>query len=113
MIKIIDNISAEPVQRHTFVYNDVSAEFVIRYSQQVEQWTFDCTIGSKSIFGAKLSVGTLHMVSRNMPIDFIVTDNTGSGIDPFKLNDFVSKRCSLYLVDDEGMAEIRGQEVEF
>jgi hypothetical protein len=112
MIRNFSNITNEPVQRHTVVFNDVEATVLLRFSPQVQQWFIDCEVGNKSAFGVKLSLGTFHMVSRNMPIDFVVSDNSGNGIDPFKANDFSDGRCSLFIIDDEGIAEIRGQEVQ-
>lgn len=111
MIKQFSNITDQPVQRHSLIFNDVEASVVLRYSPQVQQWFIDCEVGNKAIYGVKLAVGTLHMVSRNMPVDFTVSDNSGNGIDPFKANDFSSGRCSLFIVDDEAMEIIRGQKV--
>ena len=56
--------------------------------------------------------GSLHMVSQNQPFDFEVLDNSGLGIDPFKLDDFSAGRCSLYVLERDDMVSIRyGAEV--
>lgn len=112
MFREFTSVTSDSVQRHRIIFNDVSANILLRYSPQTQQWFIDCEVGSKAAYGIRLSVGTLHMVSRNMPIDFIVVDNSGNGIDPFQSNDFTSGRCTLYIVDDEGMEKVRGQAVE-
>lgn len=111
MLRQFENITSENVQRHSVFFNDIEATVILKYCPQVQSWFFDCEIGSKAAYGIRLSCGTLHMVSRNMPIDFLVVDNTGQGVDPFLSNDFVSGRCSIVILDNESMEEIRGQEV--
>jgi len=111
MIREVRNITSEAHQTHSLFYNDVQAELELRFIPQVGQWFISCTIGDKAIKNAKLSVGVLHMVSRNMPIDFIVVDNSGEDLDPFLSTDFTSGRCTLLMLDDESMTDLRGVEV--
>ncbi|WP_286931338.1 hypothetical protein [Marinobacter sp.] len=47
------------------------------------------------------------MESRNLPFDFIVTDESGNGLDPFRLDDFEQGRCRLYLLEPEDMLRVR------
>jgi hypothetical protein len=60
------------------------------------------------IDNVKLSCGSLHMRQENKPFDFIVTDNSPAGLDPFQLNDFIDGRCSLYMLEADDMTDIRG-----
>jgi len=112
MIRLMENITSEQIQDHIVAFNDVTANVRLRYNPQVQCWTIDCQVNNKAAYGIKLSVGTLHMESRNMPIDFIVIDNSGQGIDPVFIDDFSNERCSISIVDDETMADIRGLEVQ-
>ena len=43
----------------------------------------------------------------------VVFDSFGTGIDPFKLDDFSDGRCSLFMVEREEIAEYRGYTVEW
>ena len=40
-----------------------------------------------------------------------MNDESLNGIDSFKQDDFSEGRCILYLIDDDEMAQIRGQRV--
>ena len=85
----------------------------LRFYPTIEQWNFDVEFKEKKVLGVKLSLGTLHIVSANLPFDFIVLDGSGEGVDPFKVDDFVTDgRCKLYILDPEDMEEIRGIPVE-
>lgn len=112
MPRIVENITDEPIQKHTLLYNDIETVIVMRFSSQTSAWLISAETGDKSASSVKLSVGVLHMISRNMPCDFTVIDTTGNDIDPFRIDDFSTGRCVLVLYDDEDMADIRGQEVE-
>lgn len=107
----IDNIDDDPHQRHTILFGESEVVLSLRFHPTVEIWTIDVTYGGRQAMGYKLSVGVLHMRSRNFPFDFIVADNTGQGLDPLRLDDFVTGRCSLYMLDASDMEAIRGQPV--
>ena len=112
MPRIVNNITNESIQRHVLIYNDIETILIIRYASQVGAWFIDVETGDRTANGIKLAVGVQHIASRNMPCDFTVVDNSNQGIDPFRADDFSTGRCTLYLLDDQDMAEIRGQEVE-
>lgn len=98
MIKI-QNITSYHDQRHTITKSDGNVTIRLKYHDVIEQWTIDVSRNGKNVYGVKLSVGTVHIASQNMGIDFAVTDNLGLGIDPFKVDDFESGRCSLVMID--------------
>jgi len=107
----LQNITAEPVQRHTIVFQESEVVVTIRLYPRSQLWALDAEYKDWSIHGIKLSLGVLHMASQNKPFDFIVEDNSGAGIDPFQSIDFSSGRCDLYMLDPEEMEIIRGAEV--
>ena len=84
---------------------------VLRFYPTVGMWTFDATYKDTQILGRKLSVGVLHMLSRNMPFDFLVSANAGTGLDPFRLDDFSTERCSLFMLEADDMEVLRGAPV--
>jgi hypothetical protein len=111
MRKLI-NLTDEPIQRHTILFEESEVILTIRFFPKTEMWCFGAQYKEKSVFGLKLSVGVLHMVGQNQPFDFIVSDNSNNGIDPFRRDDFSSGRCSLFILDTADMIQVRnGAEV--
>jgi hypothetical protein len=111
MLKI-QNLTSEPIQRHTVLFRRSEVILTIRYYPKPQLWVFDAEYNNKSVYGLKLSVGVLHMVSQNQPFDFFVVDNSGLGLDPLRIDDFSSERCSLYMLEPDDMILIRaGAEV--
>ena len=111
MIKL-QNITDEPIQKHTILFERSEVILTLRFYPKVEAWCFDAEYNDKTVYGLKLSAGVLHMLSQNQPFDFIIADNAGIGIDPFKLDDFSSERCSLFMLEARDMIDIRnGAEV--
>lgn len=110
MIKL-DNITDETHQRHTIVFEESEIVLVLRFHPTVEMWTFDATYKDTQVQGRKLSVGVLHMVSRNLPFDFLVVANAGTGLDPSRRDDFLTGRCSLFMLEADDMEVVRGAPV--
>lgn len=110
-MRLLQNITDEPIQRHTIIFEESEITFKLRFYPKSEMWCFDASFGDWSVFGLKLSVGVLHMLSQNKPFDFIVTDESGIGIDPFQKTDFSSGRCKIYLLESADLVQRRGDEV--
>jgi hypothetical protein len=106
-LRQIINITDEPIQRHTIIFEESEIVLKLRFLPKNEIWLMDIEYGDYQIFGVKLSVSVLHITSGNMPFDFVVFDNSGNGIDPFQSGDFVNGRCSLYMLERDDMLEIR------
>lgn len=111
MPRLIGNIGDEANQRHTIIFQDSEIVLTLRYLAPVQQWFMDVEYDDFNLYGVKMTVGVPHMVSANQPFDFVVLDNSGEGIDPFRLVDFTDGRCSLYLLTPDEMFDIRGVEV--
>jgi len=108
----LTNLTDEPIQEHTILFEESEVLLTIRFFPKTEIWCFDAEYKGKAVYGLKLSVGVLHMVGQNQPFDFIVSDNSNNGVDPFKRDDFSSGRCSLFILDADEMISIRnGAEV--
>ncbi len=103
----IQNITAEPHQRHVLLFEESEIVLVLRYYPTIETWAYDVEYKGQVASGYKLSVGVLHMESRNFPFDFIVADVAAAGLDPFRIDDFSTDRCALYLLDAADMEVIR------
>lgn len=104
----VENITDAPHQRHTILFENAEVVLVLRFLPTVGMWFFDAEYGGTTMGGYKLSVGVLHMRSRNMPFDFVVEDASGAGLDPFRRDDFATGRCRLYMLQTADMEAIRG-----
>lgn len=109
-IKLI-NITDDAHQQHIVITDDQEITLTLRFLPVVQAWFFDVSYGGRSASGFRLALNVLHMQSQNFPFDFIVEDTSGRDIDPFRLDDFATGRCNLYMLQSEDMAEIRGQDV--
>jgi len=112
MRKIID-ITSDASQEHTVTLEDNELVLSLRFLSVVACWFMDVDYKGKKITGVKVSNSTLHMDAKGYPFDFYCVDNSGFKLDPYKLDDFESARCSLYILDPADMEEIRGVAVEF
>jgi len=111
-MKKILNIGSEPIQRHTLLFEETEIILTLRFFPTVQQWFFDAEYKTFAVYGIKLALGVLHMRSRNQPFDFVMQDNSGLGLDCFRIGDFSDGRCSLYLVESVDMKAIRGVAVK-
>lgn len=109
--RILD-ITSDAHQAHTLLFIEDEIALELRFLPVVERWFMSVTYKTKSALGVAMACSTLHMRSRNFPFDFAVRDTTRTGLDPFRLEDFSSGRCELYLMDEIDMAAIRGVTVE-
>ncbi len=107
----IANITDAPHQRHTVLFEESEIVVTLRFHPTVEMWVLDAVYNGSQALGYKLSVGVLHMQSRNLPFDFVVRDAQQAGLDPYLIDDFSTGRCELYLLNAEDMEVVRGTPV--
>lgn len=108
----IEGIGNEGTQQFTVTLLADDIVLLVRYFNVTQCWYVDVTYQGRAIKGVKLSVGVLLLKGANLPFELAVTDNSGSGVDPFSLTDFSSERCALYLLEPSEVEEIRGFPVE-
>jgi len=113
-MRFVTNIGVEPIQTQTFFFagSDDPVRITLRYYGLIEAWYMDIRWRDRVSSGIKLSLGVLHILSTNLPFDFFVVDNGNTGIDPFRLDDFIEGRCSLGFMEPDEMIEIRGVKVD-
>lgn len=108
---LITNITDEPIQRHILIFERGEVVVTLRHLPTVEMWKMRVEYNDGYIDGVKLSLGTLHFRHKNWPFDIALICTDGSGIDPYRADDFVSGRIEMYLVTPEEMIDIRGGDV--
>lgn len=111
MALLIENITAETDQQHTIIADNAEIGLRLRFHPVTECWTMDVSFNTEIIYGLQISSGTLHMRGENLPFDFACQILDGSGVDPFRADDFASGRCQLYYVTRAEMLTVRGAEV--
>lgn len=110
-MRLIENITNEAYQRHTVIFQESEIVLSLRYLSTVQVWVFNVEYKAKRVMGKKISIGVFHMLSNNLPFDFIATDESKNGIDPFRIDDFADGRCKLYMIEPDEMGVIRGDTV--
>lgn len=111
-MRLIENITDEAIQTHTILIDIDEVILQIRYYHTIQSWFINVNYKNFSINGLRLVLGTLFFRSSNQPFDFFLTENSKTQIDPFKIDDFSSGRCSLFLLEREDMKIIRGTDVK-
>lgn len=106
----LQNISSEPAQQHTLLLDNGEAVLNLRFLPAVQVWLLSVMYEDKKRTGIKLSANVYHLRQYNFPFDFTVLVNDQSGVDPFKVDDFSTGRCSLFFITPESMRKVRGQE---
>lgn len=107
---LLENITDEPHQIHTILLQQSEVVLTLRFYPTVKMWCFDVDYKGNVVYGVKLSSGTIHMRSKNLPFDFVV-ETTDMEIDPFRIDDFVIGRCKLYMLEPSDMVAIRATPV--
>ena len=111
MSKLLNNITADPIQRHTILFEESEIVLDLRFYPRQNFWAGSVEYKEKAVKGFKLTVEVLHLLNTVFPFDFVVLDNSGNGIDPFLIDDFSNLRCSIYLLEPSDIEIIRGMEV--
>lgn len=111
-MRLINNVSNDAIQRHTIPLSGNNITLTVRFYSVTQIWTMDAEWNGESVFGVKMSLGVNHFLFKNWPFDFIVTDGSTAGIDPFQVDDFISGRCQLYFLEPSDVEQIRGYSVQ-
>ena len=111
MARRLQEITDEPIQDHTLQAEGLTADITLRYIPQVGAWFADVDCAGKRRAGVRLAVGVLHMESANMPVDLVVRDTSGLGLDPTNRDDFSTRRCELYVLMPDEVETVRGAPV--
>jgi hypothetical protein len=104
-------IGTEPKQKITIAYEDTTIILTVKFRPTIQSWTVDIVFRGEEIANGKRLVCGLELLKQlNKPFDFVLVDNSNTGIDPFKLDDFTS-RISMYLFERDDLVDIRGYDV--
>ncbi len=100
------NITNDPIQDFNIEFENELIATQVRFFPVAGFWTISIEYKGKKVNFKKLSLGIPHMISSNLPFDFIVRAN--DGLDPYDLNDFSTRRCDLVLAERVDIENFRG-----
>lgn len=104
-------ISTEPKQKIIIPYEDTNIILIIKYRPTIQSWTMDINFRDEDLVNGKRLVCGIQMLKQfNKPFDFALVDNSKTGLDPFKEDDFTS-RISIYLLERDDLITLRGYDV--
>ena len=83
--------------------------FSLRYLPRVAGWVFDCSFGNFSIKGARLTISPNTLRGYRNIIDFGLMCVSTDGYEPQYLNDFVTGRVTLYLLNPTDVASVESK----
>lgn len=107
----ITALTSDADQQHTLLTAVGDVRIRLRFHPVATIWTLDVEYGDRAVYGVRMAAGTRHIQGSNFPFDFFVRETSGSGVCPYKADDWSSGRCELWYVTDTEMVEIRGVEV--
>ena len=107
----VENITTDPDQSHTIDFLDNPVAMRIRYIATRKFWYMDINYNGLNVLGIKCVVGVALLKNNNFPFDIAINDDSGNGVDPFRLED-MAQRMSIYIAEPDDMAAIRGFRVE-
>ncbi len=105
---IIENITSDAHQKHTVITADGEITLSLRFLVAPQIWLMDVIYKGKAAYGLKISGSVFHVRGKNYPFDFYCVVNDDSGLDPFRIDDFESERCTLCLITKDEMRTVRG-----
>jgi hypothetical protein len=105
-------IGVEPKQKITILYEDTTIILTVKFRPTIASWTVDINFRDGAVVNGKKLVCGLELLKQfNKPFDLTLVDNSNTGIDPFKQDDFSTGRISIYLLERADLIELRGYDV--
>jgi len=100
-MKYLDAIDQNPKQFFTLIgEKSQRISFFIFYMPSQQSWYFNLSYGDVTINGAQLTVGPNILRGYRRNINFGLACLSTDGLDPFYLNDFVTGRIKLILLNE-------------
>lgn len=104
-------IGTEGKQKITILYEDTTIVLTVKFRPTIQSWSFDVIFRDEELInGKKLTCGLELLKQFNKPFDFVLVDNSKTGLDPFKQDDF-EERISMYLLERDDLILLRGYDV--
>ncbi len=107
------NITNEPAQSFTILFEDKNIDVTLEYHPTTTNWVanFDY-VESELLYGVVLNSAISILDTFNKPFDFFVNDVNDLGLSPFDLENFQDAFYTFNRIEREELNEIRGYEVE-
>jgi hypothetical protein len=108
---LIDNITAQPSQKMNLILpdNTIISDFYLTYMDDNQGWFFGLTYGTFVINNMRLVVNPNILRAFNRVIPFSLGVDTTDGYENLFINDFSTRRASLYLLDADDITEVESR----
>lgn len=106
-MKYIDRITDSPIQTFNLTGNaGQRIRLTMRYMPSQQSWFMDVIYQNFSVYGLQVvsSVNMLRNYQNIIPFGFVCT--TEQGIDPYRLDDFLTGFAKLYLMNEQDVINI-------
>ncbi len=108
---LINNITAQPSQQMNLILpdNTIIKDFYLTYMDNNQGWFFGLTYGNFVINNMRLVVNPNILREFNRVIPFSLGCDTVDGYENLFINDFSNVRASLYLLDQDDIADVESR----
>ena len=106
-MKLITTLTDAPKQQHTLVlYNNETADFYLEYCGRMESWYFSISYNdiTQKCIKVVLTPNALRHLRRIIP--FGIAFISESQVEPFRIDDFISGRIKMYVLNEEDVASV-------
>lgn len=103
----LDRLTNDPMQQYTLVgENGEQIPFSLRYLPRQQSWMYSISYGDFTANGKllHLSINALRQWKNIIPFGLCIMSS--DGFEPYYINDFVTDRVQLYLLDAAEVAEL-------
>lgn len=106
----INKITADPQQQINLTgIPGTSIALTLRFMPRIRQWILGVVAGTISIQGLSITTSPNMLRQYRRTIPFGIACVTGSGLDPFTINDFADQASNLYLLNAADVVNVEAQ----
>ena len=110
-MKVLTNITNNATQKFSLTLDDnTQADFILYFNPTINAWFFDIIYKNWSSLGNKLVLSPNILRRFHNQIKFGMSCVAIDNVEPFDINDFISERVNLYVLNNDDISVI---EVEF
>lgn len=103
----LDKITSEVSQKFTLATDDgQQIKLALRYLPAIQQWTYSITSNSKIINGKRLVCSPNILRAHQNILTFGLAVTSTDILDPMYIDDFISERINVYLLNISDLAKI-------
>ena len=112
-MRFLDRLTNDPAQQYTLIgEGGQQIPFFLRYLPRQQSWMFNISYNNFVLNGALLHLSPNILRQWRNVIPFGLAVMSADNYEPYYINDFVTKRIQLFLLDSAEVAEIEKEMFE-